>query len=94
MILVGLDHNNYKNNLKEAEKLNKLIEEMYPGLSRGIYKKSGKGVNGIYNQDYSKYVFLFEIGGKENNISEVNNTMKALTEVLVKYITNEGDVTY
>ena len=94
MLLVGLEHNNYKNNLKEAEKLNKLIEEMYPGLSRGIYKKSGKGVNGIYNQDYSKYVFLFEIGGKENNISEVNNTMKALTEVLVKYITNEGDVTY
>ena len=94
MLLVGLEHDNYKNNLKEAEKLNKLIEEMYPGLSRGIYKKSGKGVNGIYNQDYSKYVFLFEIGGKENNISEVNNTMKALTEVLVKYITNEGDVTY
>ena len=94
MLLVGLEHNNYKNNLKEAKKLNKLIEEMYPGLSRGIYKKSGKGVNGIYNQDYSKYVFLFEIGGKENNISEVNNTMKALTEVLVKYITNEGDVTY
>ena len=67
---------------------------MYPTLSRGIYKKSGVGVNGIYNQDYSKYVFLFEIGGVENNISEVNNTIKALSEVLVKYIKNEGDVTY
>ena len=61
---------------------------------RGIYKKSGPGVNGIYNQDYSKYVFLFEIGGVENNIREVNNTITALSEVLVKYIKNEGDVTY
>lgn len=94
MILVGLEHENYKDNLNEAKKINNLLNEMYPGLSRGIYKKSGKGVNGIYNQDHSKYVFLFEIGGVENNISEVNNSMKALTEVLVKYINSEGDVQY
>ena len=94
MLLVGLDHKNYKENLEEATKINNLLNKMYPTLSRGIYKKSGVGVNGIYNQDYSKYVFLFEIGGVENNISEVNNTIKALSEVLVKYITNEGDVTY
>ncbi len=94
MLLVGLDHKNYKENLEEATKINNLLNKMYPGLSRGIYKKSGPGVNGIYNQDYSKYVFLFEIGGVENNISEVNNTITALSEVLVKYIKNEGDVTY
>lgn len=94
MLLVGLEHDNYQENLKEAQKINNLINEMYPGLSRGIYKKSGKGVNGIYNQDFSKYVFLFEIGGVENNISEVNNTITALTEVLVKYINDQGDVTY
>jgi len=94
MLLVGLDHKNYKENLEEATKINNLLNKMYPGISRGIYKKSGPGVNGIYNQDYSKYVFLFEIGGVENNISEVNNTITALSEVLVKYIKNEGDVTY
>ena len=48
MILVGMDHDSYKNNLKEAEKINNKINKYYPGLSRGIYKKSGKGVNGIY----------------------------------------------
>lgn len=90
MILVGLDHNNYKNNLKEAQKINEKINNYYPGLSRGIYKKSGKGVNGIYNQDYSKYVFLFEIGGVENNINEVNNTINALSKVLSEYIKEEG----
>lgn len=94
MLLIGLDHDNYEANLKEAKKMNNLINEMYPGLSRGIYKKSGKGVNGIYNQDFSQYVFLFEIGGVENNISEVNNTITAITEVLVKYIKNQGDVIY
>ena len=66
MLLVGLDHNNYKNNLKEAEKLNKLIEEMYPGLSRGIYKKSGKGVNGIYNQDISPDCIEKEVSPKNH----------------------------
>jgi len=94
MLLVGLDHDNYKENLEEANKVNDLINELFPGLSRGIYKKSGKGVNGIYNQDFSKYVFLFEIGGVDNNINEVNNTITALTKVLVEYIKNEGDVTY
>lgn len=92
MLLVGLDHDQYKQNLEEATKVNKIINKLYPGLSRGIYKKSGKGVNGIYNQDFSNTVFLFEIGGVDNNISEVNNTITALTEILVKYIKEKGDV--
>ncbi len=92
MLLVGLEHNSYKDNLKEAEKINNKLNKYYPGISRGIYKKSGSGVNGIYNQDFSKYVFLFEIGGIENNIEEVNNTMIALTKVLVEYIKEEGDL--
>ena len=90
MLLVGLDHANYKDNLQEAQKINNKINKYYPGLSRGIYKKSGKGVNGIYNQDYSKYVFLFEIGGIDNNINEVNNTIMALSKILSEYIKEEG----
>lgn len=90
MLLIGLEHDNYKENLKEAEKINNKINKAYPGLSRGIYKKSGSGVNGIYNQDYSKYVFLFEIGGVENNISEVNNTITVLSKILSEYIKEEG----
>jgi len=90
MLLVGLDHDNYKENLKEAEKINNKLNKYYPNLSRGIYKKSGSGVNGIYNQDFSNYVFLFEIGGIDNNINEVNNTMVALAHVLSEYINEEG----
>lgn len=92
MLLIGLEHKNYEQNLKEAEKINNKLKKYYPGLSRGIYKKSGTGVNGIYNQDYSKYVFLFEIGGIENNIEEVNNTMTALSKVLAEYIQEEEEI--
>ena len=94
MLLIGLEHDNYQENLTEATKMNNIINELYPGLSRGIYKKGGTGVNGVYNQDFSKYVFLFEIGGVENNISEVNNTITALAEIISKYIKDEGDETY
>lgn len=91
MMLVGLEQDGYKMNLKEAEKINAKLNKEYPGISRGIYKKSGPGVNGVYNQDFSKYVFLFEIGGVDNNISEVNNTITVLSKVLSEYIKEEGD---
>ena len=65
------------------------MNKEYPGLSRGIYKKSGKGVNGIYNQDFSKYTFLFEVGGTDNNIQEVNNSISVLAKILNEYIKEE-----
>ncbi len=94
MLLVGLEHDNYQANLKEAQKINNKLNKEYPSLSRGIYKKSGKGVNGIYNQDVSKYAFLFEVGGVDNDISEVNNTITVLAKIIAEYIKEEGDVKY
>ena len=58
----------------------------YPGLSKGILKKSGKDVNGIYNQDISENVILIEVGGVDNNINEVLNTVNALSDILYTYI--------
>lgn len=89
MLLVGLDHKNYQVNLKEANTINNMIKKKYPSLTRGIYKKSGSGVNGIYNQDFSKYTFLFEVGGTGNEIEEVDNTINILAEVLSEYIKAE-----
>ncbi len=93
MLLIGLEHDNYKVNLKEAKKINEKLNQKYPGISRGIYKKSGPGVNGIYNQDFSKFVFLFEVGGVDNDISEVNNSITALADVLAEYIKETGSGT-
>ena len=86
LFVVGLEHSNYQENLNNVNKLNSIIDKKYPGLSRGIYKKEGPGVNGIYNQDISSKVFLIELGGIDNNIEEVLNTINALTDTITTYI--------
>ncbi len=89
LFVLGLEHSNYQSNLDNMNKLNTLSEKYYPGLSRGIYKKSGPGVNGIYNQDINSNVILIEVGALENNIEEVLNTMEALSNILYYYIKGE-----
>lgn len=89
LFVVGLEHNNYNANLKTMESINKISDKYYPGLSRGIYKKEGAGVNGIYNQDISSNSILIEIGGVDNNIEEVLNTTEALSNILYYYINGD-----
>ena len=86
MFLLGLDNENYLENKEVITKINSYITSNYPNLSRGIYEKQGKGVNGIYNQDYNKNVLLIEVGGYENTIDEVNNSLKILAKALYNYI--------
>ena len=86
LFVIGLEHNNYKKNLEFSEKLNNLFDKYYPGLSRGIYKKEGPNVNGIYNQDISPYVTLIEVGGVDNNMNEVMNTVNAISDIMAKYM--------
>ena len=86
LFVVGLEHKNYEANLKLANTLNNLFEKKYPGLSRGVYKKEGINVNGIYNQDISPNAMLIEVGGVDNNINEVINTINAISDILTTYI--------
>jgi len=89
LFVVGLEHDNYQANLDNMNKLNALAEKYYPGLSRGVYKKQGSGVNGIYNQDINANVILIEVGAVENTIEEVFNTTTALSNILYYYIKGE-----
>ena len=86
LFVVGLEHKNYQDNLKIVTEINDMFDKYYPGLSRGIYKKEGANVNGIYNQDISKNVMLIELGGVDNNINEVVNTINAICDILSRYI--------
>ncbi len=86
LFIVGLEHENYQENLQFTEKLNAMFNQYYPGLSRGVYKKEGKGVNGIYNQDFSPRTILIEVGGTENTIDEVFATAEAIADILNKYM--------
>ena len=90
LFIVGLENPNYKTNLEKIEKLNNMINQKYPGLSRGIYKKKGKGVNGVYNQDFDPNTILIEVGGEDNTIDEVYNTAEAISNVLSDYIRSDN----
>ena len=86
MFVVGLEHDNYLNNLENAKKLNEMIKNKYPQLTRGVLEKEGKNVNGIYNQDLGSNIMLIEIGGNYNNIVEVMNTIDVITPIIGEYI--------
>lgn len=86
LFVIGLDNENYNENLNIAEKINQIINKNYNGLSRGIMKKQGVGVNGVYNQDLDYRVILMELGGNENTIEEINNTLDLIANVLEEYI--------
>lgn len=90
MFLIGLEHDNYQANLDLATKINDKIKAKYPTLTRGIYKKSGPGVNGIYNQDFNENCLLIEMGGQYNNILEVSNTIDILSKIIYEVINEEN----
>ena len=90
LFVVGLDHDNYQPNLDVANAINDIANKSYSGLSRGVLTKTGLNVDGVYNQDLSPNSILIEVGGYENNIEEVFNTIEALSDILYKYIGDQN----
>ncbi len=82
LFVIGTDYEGYEENLLLANKISDLLNQKVPNISRGILKKGGKGVNGIYNEDFSSKTLLFEIGGPYNSMSEVSNTLLVLADVI------------
>ena len=89
MFIVGLENQSYQGNLDFSSKISDNINRKVPGLSKGIYKKQGEGVNGVYNQDFNERTILIEIGGPENTIDEVYETLLVLSESLTEVISND-----
>ena len=90
IFIVGLENKNYQNNLELTERINQKLNEKYPGLSKGILQKKGAGVNGVYNQDFSPNTILVEIGGYQNNTTEVLNTTLAFADCFMEVINEES----
>lgn len=91
LFVIGLEYETYEKNLSVATRLNNIILEKYPSLTRGIMKKEGYGVNGVYNQDLANNVILIEIGGHENNIEEINNTLDLIAQVIGEYLNEKEE---
>lgn len=89
LFVLGLENKNYLENEKMINSLNERLIKVNSCLSRGITKKSGVGVDGVYNQDFNNNAILIELGGQYNTITEVNNTLKIFAKVLAEYILEE-----
>lgn len=92
LFVIGLENPNYQGNLNVVNKLNNIILKKYPSLTRGIMKKEGYGVNGVYNQDVNSNVILIEIGGNKNNLDEVSNTLDLIADVIGEYINEKEKI--
>ena len=86
MFVLGTDNERYKENQKVIKELDALLNEKYPGLSRGIRSNGGVGYNGVYNQDFATTMILIEVGGEYNTYEEVKNSAEAVANVLSEYI--------
>lgn len=82
MFVVGMNYKNSNLNLEYANQLNKLLTNEYKGISRGIYKKE----KSRFNQDISDKCILLELGGVDNTLEEINNSLEVFSKVLSKYI--------
>ncbi len=78
--IIGENNKNYKKNEALAMEIHRRIEEKYPGLSKGIYKKSY-----VFNQDLSPNSMLIEIGGHQNRLEELYNTAEVLAEIFAEF---------
>lgn len=76
---------NYEKNRNFAVSLHEKLEELYPGLSRGVVVKGEKPHN-TYNQDLKDNSVLLEIGGVENTLEESYRTANALAKVIKEII--------
>ncbi len=82
MFVVSIKHNNYDKNLSFVNNIYNRLNNEYKGITRTIYKR--KDV--IFNQDLYDNAILIEVGGIDNTIEEVNNTLEVFAKILSEYI--------
>ncbi|WP_077619523.1 stage II sporulation protein P [Bacillus sinesaloumensis] len=90
--IVGKASANFEQSFALAQALNESIESQYPGISRGVLAKGLDQGNGVYNQDLSENSLLIEVGGVDNDMKELKNTVEALAKVLSDHIINAEKV--
>lgn len=80
--VIGTANKNWEKNEQFARDMHKKLDELYPGLSKGVFRKSRATGNGEYNQSLSPQSILVEVGGVDNTFEEAYRTAEALAEVL------------
>lgn len=73
----GLEHPNWKQNLKMAVKIQEKANEMYPGLFRPIIIRNSR-----YNQHLTTGACIIEVGATGNTLEQCILSMQCLSNVL------------
>jgi len=84
--IIGMGNPNWKQNEAFAGQIHELLESRMPGLSKGIYAKTTKEGDGVYNQNVSPNSILIEVGGPYNTLEECYRTADALAQTISEVI--------
>ncbi len=82
MFVVGLLNENYQSNESLIMRIQNYLTENYQNVMKNIYYVK----NGRYNQDLDPNIMLIEVGGKENKIDEVYNSINIIAEAIINEI--------
>ena len=77
LFVIGTRHSGWADNLRFTLFMQTVLDDLYPGLSRGIRRYAC-----VYNQDLHPRSILVEIGGHENTAAEVRRTIPLLAEAV------------
>lgn len=72
---------NWKENAKLAIKLTNKLNELYPGIAKDVYYKTGR-----YNQHVSTNAILIEVGSTLTTLEEAERSIKYLAEAISQII--------
>lgn len=81
---LGLPHPNWQQNLAMGKLIQKKMDEMYPGLCRGVIT-----ANARYNQHLSQNAVLLEIGDQYSTSEEAKESALLCGKVLAKVLTEK-----
>lgn len=84
---VGKNNENFNQNYELVQKLNKKIIEIDDSLSRGIIINDKQN----YNQELSQNMIFINIGGYENTIDEVLNTIEVISPLIKEILYEERE---
>lgn len=83
MFVVSTAHEDWQKNQRVANDLHNILEDKYPGLSRGILMRTDRSV---FNQDLHPNAVLVEVGGHWNSLEEAIYGAQLFANALVQYI--------
>lgn len=73
----GLEHDNWRENLKLAIKIQQKGNEMYPGLFRPIIVRNSR-----YNQNVAKGALIIEVGATGNTMEDCLTSMESFGKII------------